>query len=1189
MRAAVERRIGSGTGMRSSVAMLIAPVLLVLGMLAPEVAQAEFEQLPTHFGAGGEAQQIQGATGMAVNVNGTGGVQAGSLYVVGLNNRVVRFAPGAEGEEPRFEEAWGWGIAEGGPSEAYVRCGPAYHLAANPANGTYEHCKPANPNAPFGGEQPGHFEALGGAAVDQATGNVYVRNHNEPAATAHRKHHLIEVFTASGVPVGEGFGDAGNPASVPPESIAEGPEKLHFMDLEESSIAVDNAGTVYLSDADYSGVAAPEARVMHFEPCSAGNYESYCYSAGQDIFTLEAPRISLVGNSRLVVANSEAIREYPLQAGHVTAICALVVPGQLFAMTTNQLTGEVFYYTFADRSIHRRAACNESTGEFAEIQKIKPQPVTQKIRALALNQTSAWGSSRPVGILYAADIANGLGDIFAPAEVFPPTVEAESTANTTAGSTTLQAKINPRGFAVSFHFEYLTESEYVANGNSFEGTKAPTRVPASDGQLASGTPSTVTASVSDLVSGTVYRFRVVASSECAGASRPPCITKGGAERFGTYPLPAVGLPDGRAYELVSPAEKHSGEVFPAAPSVGSCEGECKPPGIKAQVFPMQSAPDGNTVAYMGYPFSPTEGAAVWNSFVSRRSATGWQTTAASPSLLSRLSGEHLTYGSSLTSGLIRQTNPQLAPQAPAGYENLYLEDVAAPTSLVPLLDTPPPHRDAGPFLIEYGGASPDFSAQFFAANDSLTSATAYAPEPSDPGATGRDLYEWRGGHLALVNVLPGNSAVASGAGFASASPDAHAVSENGRRVFWHVGSTLYAREDGQITRQLNHSGTFLTASSDGLQVLFTDGCLYSLLTETCTDLTQGEGAGTFQGIVGQSMDLARIYFVDTAKLPASGANERHEEAQVGKPNLYLYEAGAGTRFIATLLPADNSGNNPGALNDWTNNSYERTAEASPDGRYLAFGSTGQLTGYDNVGPCGVELGHIIDIPCNEAFLYDSATGRLDCASCNPTGEAPLGRTTLRRIEGERAWQPQPRYLTNSGRLFFDSQDRLTPRDTNGRVEDVYEAEPNGVGSCGRVAGCISLISPGSGSVDANFLAMDESGANAFFTTRERLVPADSDELVDLYDAREGGGFSAESELQLGQCQGEACQPAPNQPAVSSPSSQTFNGPGNVEEKKAQKCPKGKVRKSGKCVKKKKKRHAKRSHKRTANRKTRGAK
>ena len=39
-----------------------------------------------------------------------------------------------------------------------------------------------------------------------------------------------------------------------------------------------------------------------------------------------------------------------------------------------------------------------------------------------------------------------------------------------------------------------------------------------------------------------------------------------------------------------------------------------------------------------------------------------------------------------------------------------------------------------------------------------------------------------------------------------------------------------------------------------------------------------------------------------------------------------------------------------------------------------------------------------------------------------------------------------RYLSNSGRLFFDSADALVPQDVNGK-EDVYEYEPPGEGSC----------------------------------------------------------------------------------------------------------------------------------------------
>ena len=40
---------------------------------------------------------------------------------------------------------------------------------------------------------------------------------------------------------------------------------------------------------------------------------------------------------------------------------------------------------------------------------------------------------------------------------------------------------------------------------------------------------------------------------------------------------------------------------------------------------------------------------------------------------------------------------------------------------------------------------------------------------------------------------------------------------------------------------------------------------------------------------------------------------------------------------------------------------------------------------------------------------------------------------------------QQRYLSDDGRLFFNSFDSLVPQDTNGKA-DVYEYEPAGVGS-----------------------------------------------------------------------------------------------------------------------------------------------
>jgi len=593
---------------------------LAVFLLAVPVAHADYEQVPEHFGEG----QLEEALGIAVNERGEGGVAAGSFYVVtrGVfgDRFVLRYAPGGEGEEPAFREAWGWGVAN--HAQQYQRCGPAYEGSADPGGEhTFEACGFSAAGYP-GEEKPGYFSELAAVAVDQATGYVYVLN---VVAGEVREHHLIEVFTASGEYVG-GFGDAGRERPAPSESIEEGPEKLHRMSATIGAIAVDEAGTVYVNDADYTGgyesggIEHPQARVMSFEPCSPGEYDNYCY-AGQakDIVTEPGQaffRIALSAGNRLVTANSELIRSYELGAGS-TPLCSLAVSGQLQAMTANPLTGEVFYKTFSDRKIHRLGPCDPETGEYAELQEaLKPQPVAKRIFALAVDPAHSWGPSRPPGILYAADYENAIGDVLVPAKVSPPEVLSTQAANATTTSATLRARIDPRGSATSYRFEYLSEAEYLANGESFEGPNAARRAPAADGLIASGEAATAAAPVSGLEPDTAYRFRVLAASRCE-PSLPEylCEGTGEAASFATYPVSLAVPPDSRAYELVSPAQKHGGEVFPADPALSSCvnsegipfDGECKPPGggISA-VFPMQSAPGGDAVSYMGFPFSPSD-------------------------------------------------------------------------------------------------------------------------------------------------------------------------------------------------------------------------------------------------------------------------------------------------------------------------------------------------------------------------------------------------------------------------------------------------------------------------------------------------------------------------------------------------------------------------------------------------------
>ncbi len=320
------------------------------------------------------------------------------------------------------------------------------------------------------------------------------------------------------------------------------------------------------------------------------------------------------------------------------------------------------------------------------------------------------------------------------------------------------------------------------------------------------------------------------------------------------------------------------------------------------------------------------------------------------------------------------------------------------------------------------------------------------------------------------------------------------------------------------------------------------------------------------------------------------------------PNLYvLHDGGSGwgtPRLIAVLSQADWGawGGSRGAEADL----YEMPARVSPDGQWLAFMSHRSLTGFDNRDAVSGELDQ-------EVYEYDAVKGRLVCASCNPAGSHPHGvlGSTLEfgagghHLAGDESnyggwvagsvpgWTAslsrsgtnyQSRYLSDSGRLFFDSSDRLVPKDVNG-TEDVYEFEPEGVpagsehacssssasGSVvfeparsvrveGRTisegAGCVGLVSSGESSEESAFLDADETGSEVFFLTSGKLSGEDVDTLPDVYVARECSSASPCAAPPVSPpkpCNNEAsCKAAPSpQPEIFGPSgSATFSGPGS---------------------------------------------
>jgi hypothetical protein len=1132
--------------------------LLCLGLLAAAPARAGFEGVG-YFGGSAdpvaeekfvEEVQLGGAGGMAVNYAGNGGMEAGAVYaatkVVGEPTRIALYVP--KGDGLKFWLGWEVTTLE----EPYVRCGPGLGVDGE---GKSEHpCPPRVTSVPREVD----------VDVDQTTGNVYVYN---GTTTPGRK--AIAVYKPDGSEVIARFGEV----IAPGKTTAETPEKIHES-FSPGPIAVNGAGKVYVFDNnpfdDYH-------RLIKFVPKTPGDFSEYVYEPGGDVgagFPADGnqpsePVVDAAGNV-YVAAEETTIEMYDPSDPVAPPVCTFDSPkGGITALTVDPASGEVFFFNYrTPKRIHQLSSCEPETGEFKETGQVEVKPERDDLWGLAFDPKRQL-AGQATGVLYGAAPAavpsrgvgkgepgqSSLGYIFARAKENPPVVKSESVTKATPSSAELHAEIDPESFKTKYVFQYLTAVAYVEAGESFAGAAEapPGGAGAGEGKGAVG----VAATLVGLMPDTEYRYRVIATSNCSSDPEKICEDVGETQAFRTYPVQSRGLADGRAYELVSPAQKSGGEVFPADPRIRSCGLiDCKP-GLFYSFFAMLSSADGEAVAYEGYSFGPGEGAAIENEHVARRGPSGWENANPTPQVLRSKGGQgYKLFNSTLSEAVLAQSTPSLTPEAPTEYENLYAQPVASPLVLRPLV-TGAMHRSAGEFNVDFAGAAADLSRVFFAANDALTEETAFAPQALDGGVGKSNLYEWERatGLLRLVNVFPENLATEPGASFGPGS--AHTISEDGRRAFWSDASNqVFVRESAEETREIPDPGAFLAAATDGSRVLLDNGHIYDLETEVITDLTAGKGG--FEGLAGQSDDLTHVYFVDSAVLDEE-ENSEGDKAQAGEDNLYAWSE-EGTRFVATLLAGDNINGVFGQT--WADVPSSRTAEASPNGRFVAFLSQAQLTGYDNVGRCQLTgSGEQIDAPCPEAFLYDSATGELSCASCNPSGSSPLGWSVLRLIKGPGSL-PQARYLTNSGRLYFDSQDSLSPFDTNEGIEDVYQFELQGSGSCKRQGGCVALISAGRSGVDSNFLAADATGKNVFFTSRDRLVTADQDELIDLYDAREGGGPFPEPEF--------PSEELPRQipPFEPTPASPTLNDPGNITPPRA--CKKGKVKKNGKCVKKRQK-------------------
>jgi hypothetical protein len=679
----------------------------------------------------------------------------------------------------------------------------------------------------------------------------------------------------------------------------------------------------------------------------------------------------------------------------------------------------------------------------------------------------------------------------------PPILGAQWSSAVGSAAAKLSARIDPNGLNTTYHFEYLTEAAYQANGNTFAGAL---HAPASGEVSLSTTPLTVTQQIVGLAANTAYRYRVVAQN-----SDPASPLRGPAMRL-TTKGPGPLLPDGRGWEMVSPVQKNGGQV--------------DPPGTIGGGGVLQAAAGGGSVTYGSTAsFEGGFGAPPASQYLSSRSSDGWSTENITAPIFSGtydfadhgvpyqlfsedlarsllLNGEHCRSGGS---GCAVANPPLPGSEAPEGYQDYYLRDDSSGGFEALLSSASAVDLDIGPahFDLTLAGAAPDLRHVVLSSCAALSAGASEVPagEGCDPAA--QNLYEFsQGSGLALLNGATPGAALAASTG---------AISSSGERVYFTLGGDLYlhgASGNTQIDADAGGGGSFQAAATDGSIAFFTkSGHLwrYSAAGAHATDLTPGGGV---LAVLGADASGDTAYFQD------SGGLERWH--------------GGVTTQVAAGASATDAGDHPPATG---------TARVSADGSELLFVSKAQLTGYDNTDLVTGE-------PDSEVYLYAAAGPTLTCVSCNPTNERPLGPSSIpgATANGTAPGSTdayKPRVLSADGRrVFFDSADSLALTDTNSDhttgagIRDVYEWEAPGEGGCAQASGCVALISSGRSAGGALFVDASAEGSDAFFITDDSLVAADPG-VLDLYDARVGGGFGVPSPPLA--CEGDACQALPSAP------------------------------------------------------------
>jgi len=738
---------------------------------------------------------------------------------------------------------------------------------------------------------------------------------------------------------------------------------------------------------------------------------------------------------------------------------------------------------------------------------------------------------------------SGAAFAFHPPLAGPPDVEVVAATNISEREAELHATVDPNGATTDYVFEYVTQEEFDEEGFSNARSSGAGTIPIGSSRM-------VVASIGGLSPGTSYRFRVLASNEVDEDEKEGSFsTYADAPVAGGCPNQSLrigvssSLPDCRAYELVTPADTNG-----------------RPPkgvGFGGDRFPtLESSASGNVVAFVteGGSLPGTGGTGGFNGDLYRsvRGTAGWGVVRMGPS------------GT-------ETNNPSPGSTSPDQEHAFFWAGGEGSAVVNGLLSHYVRYPDGRAELVGRGslGTDPSAVGQMIADGGThIIFQTGNVGQQLEPEAapSGTDvLYDRTPDEVThVVSLLPGDVTpkALEDANYLDASAD-------GTGIAFSIGNKLYLRLDDEVTFEIGENVTLVDVSQGGRRVFYLKaGDLFAFDSET-EEVIRFTETGNAR-VVNVAPDGSRAYFVSSTAIVGSGENPNGATPKAGQRNLYLAEQDQ-IRFVGIVTARDVEGAlGADGLGLWTEVQALQPAKdpsrVNSDGSVLLFQSRAILGSYDPKG-----------IP--QIYRYDSGANGLHCISCPPTGGSATGGAGLETFAVSQTTRPPftaygfvPNLRGDGAHAFFESTEALVSADTDG-VQDVYEWEAQGVGSCTQPGGCVYLISSGH-SARANYLyGLSRSGDDVFFVTEDVLVGGDND-TASIYDARVGGGFPEQrDEL----CQGEACHlPVTPAPTLTTPGTPAPGADDNVKPASGQ-CPRGKrkvkIRSRFRCVKK----HGKKQH------------